>query len=246
MSELPSLPLTMSWNQELEVLAKFIKQKATDAGPLRILEAGCGQKWDLNLTGTQYVLTGVDVDEAALKMRINVAKDLDEIIVGDLRTVRLPDSTYDVIYCSYVLEHITGAEGVLGNFVKWLKPDGIIVIQIPDPYSVRGFVTRVTPHWFHIFFYRYVSGLKNAGKPGHAPYPTHYDAVVSRRGMREFCRRNGFTIKAEFGCGGRTHGRGLTRVAIAAIQRVMSVLSFGTLSSQHDDLIYILQRQPLT
>jgi SAM-dependent methyltransferase len=246
MSELPSLPLTMSWHQELEVLAKYIKQKATDAGPLRILEAGCGQKWDLNLTGTQYVLTGVDVDEAALKMRMNVAKDLDEIIVGDLRSVRLPDSTYDVIYCSYVLEHITGAEGVLRNFVQWLKPHGIIVIQIPDPYSVKGFVTRVTPHWFHIFFYRYVTGLKNAGKPGYAPYPTHYDAVVSRRGMREFCRRNGFAIKAEFGCGGRTHGRGLTRLAIAAIQRVVSVLSFGTLSSRHDDLIFIIQREPLT
>jgi 2-polyprenyl-3-methyl-5-hydroxy-6-metoxy-1,4-benzoquinol methylase len=246
MSELPSLPLTKSWHQELEVLAECIKQKANIGAPLRILEAGCGQKWDLNLAGTQYVLTGVDVDETALKMRMNVAKDLDEIIVGDLRNVRLPDSTYDVIYCSYVLEHVTGAEGVLGNFVKWLKPSGIIIIQIPDPYSVKGFVTRITPHWFHIFFYRHVTGLKNAGKPGYAPYPTHYDAVVSRRGMREFCQRNSLAIKAEFGCGGRTHGRGLTRVAIAAIQRVMSVFSFGTLSSRHDDLIFILQSEPLT
>jgi SAM-dependent methyltransferase len=246
MSELPSLPLTMSWNQEMEVLAKYIKQKATDAAPLRILEAGCGQKWDVNLTGTQYVLTGVDVDEVALNMRKNVAKDLDEIIVGDLRTVRLPDSTYDVIYCSYVLEHIKGAEGVLANFVRWLKPGGIIIIQIPDPYSVKGFVTRITPHWFHIFFYRYVAGLKNAGKPGYAPYPTHYDAVVSRRGMREFCRRNGFAIKGEFGCGGRTYARGLKQLALGTIQRVMSVLSFGKLSARHDDLIVIIGREALT
>jgi 2-polyprenyl-3-methyl-5-hydroxy-6-metoxy-1,4-benzoquinol methylase len=176
---------------------------------------------------------------------MNVAKDLDEIIVGDLRSVQLPDSGYDVIYCSYVLEHITGAEGVLGNFKKWLKPGGIIIIQIPDPFSVKGFVTRKTPHWFHIFFYRYVTGLKNAGKPGYAPYPTHYDAVVSRRGMREFCRRNNFAIKAEYGCGGRTHGRGLIRLAVAAVQKAMSVLSLGALSSRHDDLIYILQKEPL-
>jgi 2-polyprenyl-3-methyl-5-hydroxy-6-metoxy-1,4-benzoquinol methylase len=155
----------------------------------------------------------------------------------------LPASAYDVIYCSYVLEHIPGAEGVLRNFLRWLKPSGLILLQIPDPYSVKGFVTRVTPHWFHVFFYRHVMGMKNAGKPGYAPYPTHYDPVISRAGMREFCRLNKLTIKAEFGCGGRSHGRGLKRLGIFAIQRLMNVLSFGVLSASHDDLIFIVQRE---
>jgi 2-polyprenyl-3-methyl-5-hydroxy-6-metoxy-1,4-benzoquinol methylase len=245
MSELQPLPLTKSWHQEMQMLADRIKDKANGAAPLRILEAGCGTKWDLNLGATQYTLTGVDMDVAALEIRKNVVKDLDEIIVGDLRTVRLAANTYDVIYCSYVLEHITGAESVLANFVKWLKPDGMMIIQIPDPHSVKGFVTRMTPHWFHIFFYRHVRGFKRAGEPGHAPYPTHYDAVVSRRGIREFCRNNKLAIQAEFGCGWRTHGHGLTRIAIDAIQRLMSVLSFGTLSARHDDITYVLQRGPL-
>jgi len=104
-------------------------------------------------------------------------------------------------------------------------------------------VTRVTPHWFHVFFYRHVMGMKNAGKPGYAPYPTHYDPVISRAGMREFCRLNKLTIKAEFGCGGRSHGRGLKRLGIFAIQRLMNVLSFGVLSASHDDLIFIVQRE---
>ncbi len=242
MSELRSLPLTNSWHQEMQMLAEYIKEKANGAA-LRILEAGCGQKWDLNLEGTQYVLTGVDIDETALGIRKNIVKDLDEIIVGDLRTVQLADSTYDVIYCSYVLEHITGAERVLVNFVRWLKPNGMMIIQIPDPYSVKGFVTRMTPHWFHIFFYRHVRGLKKAGEPGYAPYPTHYDSVISRRGMREFCARNGLAIKAEFGCGWRTHGSGLTLHAIAGIQRLIGFLSFGTLSSGHDDITYVVRRE---
>lgn len=245
MRELQPLPLTKSWHQETQLIADYIKAKANGAAPLRILEAGCGQKWDLDLGGTQYELTGVDIDETALEIRKNVVKDLDEIIVGDLRSVRLAENTYDVIFCSYVLEHITGAEGVLGNFVRWLKPDGMMIIQIPDPHSVKGFVTRITPHWFHIFFYRHVRGFKNAGEPGHAPYPTHYDAVVSRKGMREFCRRNALAIKAEFGCGWRTHGHGLTRVAIEVIQRLISISSFGALSSQHDDITYIVERKAL-
>lgn len=40
------------------------------------------------------------------------------------------------------------------NFVTWVKPNGIIIIKIPDPYSVRGFVTRNTPFWFHVLYYR--------------------------------------------------------------------------------------------
>jgi 2-polyprenyl-3-methyl-5-hydroxy-6-metoxy-1,4-benzoquinol methylase len=243
MSRLPSLPLTMSWHQEMDVLSENIRQRAKPGKALRILEAGCGQKWDLNLADTPYVLVGVDRDEVALNLRMNVAKDLDEIIVGDLRDVQLPESAYDVIYCSYVLEHVPGAEAVLQNFLRWLKPSGIIILQIPDPYSVKGFVTRVTPHWFHIFYYRHVLGFKNAGRPGYAPYPTHYDAVVSRAGLREFCTRNGLSVKAEFGCGGRSHGRGLTRLAISGIQRTMNVFSFGALSALHDDLIFIMQRE---
>jgi hypothetical protein len=143
------------------------------------------------------------------------------------------------------LEHIIGAEGVLENFVKWLKSDGMMIIQIPDPYSVKGFVTRMTPYWFHVFFYRHVRGFQHAGEPGHGPYPTHYDAVVSRHGMREFCRAHRLAIQAEFGCGWRTQGQGLTRIAIEVVQRLISLLSFGTLSSRHDDITYILLREPV-
>jgi 2-polyprenyl-3-methyl-5-hydroxy-6-metoxy-1,4-benzoquinol methylase len=243
-SDLPSLALTTSWHQEIQVLADCIKQKPRGSEPLQILEAGCGQKWDLKLGDTPYVLTGVDYDPAALEIRKNVVKDLDKTIVGDLRTARLTENFYDVIFCSYVLEHVQGARTVLENFVRWLKPDGMVIVQIPDPHSVKGFVTRMTPHWFHVFFYRHVRGFKHAGEPGHQPYPTHYDAVVSRRGMREFCRHNGLAIKAEFGCGWRTHGKGLMRVSIDLIQWLMSKFSLGALSSRHDDITFVMQREP--
>ncbi len=245
MNNLSTLPLTQSWRQEMAMLADQIRQIAASVGtPLRILEAGCGQKWDLNLAGTPFVLIGIDIDEAALEIRKNVVKDLDETIIGDLRSVQLGDNKFDVIFCSYVLEHIVGAELVLDNFLKWLKPNGLIIIQVPDPESVKGFVTRLTPHWFHVLYYRWVRGMKYAGKLGHGPYPTHYDGVISRRGMRDFCNRNELRIKAEYGCGWRAHGRGLTRFAINSFQRMASLVSLGALSSTHDDITFIIQREP--
>jgi SAM-dependent methyltransferase len=243
MGKLSSLDLTRSWDQETTLIADFIKKQSRSESPIRILEAGCGQKWGINLQGTPYVLTGVDLDEDALKIRMNKLKDLNEIIVGDLRTVQLNSDAFDVIFCSYVLEHVLDAESVLKNFVKWLKPGGIMILQIPDPYSVKGFVTRVTPHWFHIFYYRHIEGLKQAGEPGYAPYKTHYDVVVSRRGMRKFCQDNHLQVKAEYGTGGyRTYGRRLLGGLIRFVMSGTQLITLGRLSAAHDDLLYIVEK----
>src|SRR5690606_33965359 len=131
-----------------------------------ILEAGCGNSWQLKLPGVKYVLTGVDLNEDALRIRKCERKDLDGVIHGDLRTVALDADQYDVIYNSFVLEHVQQAEHVLSNFCRWLKPGGILILRIPDPKSVYGFLSRLTPFWFHVFYKRFIAGIKTAGKPG--------------------------------------------------------------------------------
>ena len=96
----------------------------------------------------RYKLTGVDIDKHALEHRKSAEKDLDDAIVADLRSVDLPSNAYDVIYNAYVLEHIDGAEQVLQKFLNWLKPNGALIICIPDRYSAYGFFAYHTPHWF--------------------------------------------------------------------------------------------------
>jgi SAM-dependent methyltransferase len=240
-SPLSNLELTSSWERDVELIEDFIRQMAPTERALRILEAGCGQRWSLRLDGVKYLLTGVDSDSHALDIRKNVQRDLDEAILGDLRTVEFDAGTFDVIYNAFVLEHIHGAENVLHSFVRWLKPGGLIVIRIPDPDSVQGFVTRVTPHWFHIFYYRYVLKLKTAGLPGYAPFPTYYDSVVSRQGLRKFCEKNNLSITAEFGDGYIRSGEGMIRIAIDVIKQIIASLSFGKLSARHTNLLYVLQ-----
>jgi 2-polyprenyl-3-methyl-5-hydroxy-6-metoxy-1,4-benzoquinol methylase len=207
-------------------MEKYIKQKAINRSPLHILEAGCGQYWPLDLKDIQFTLTGVDIDEDALQLRRSRYNDLSKIIVGDLRSVDLQKNRYDVIYNSYVLEHIDGAEGVLDKFSNWLKPGGILILRIPDRNSVRGFFTRVTPFWFHVFYNKYIVRFRDAGKSGFGPYPTFYNPVVSRAGIREYCRNNHFIIKEEYGQGS-DFGEGITGFLIYLIARTVSLLSLG-------------------
>ena len=235
------LDLTSSLMEQNEIIENYIKKMVSPEGGLQILEAGCGQYWALDLGDVNYVLTGVDLDKHALNIRKNVRNDLHETIEADLRSVRLQDSYYDVIYNSFVLEHIKGAEQVLNNFKKWIKPEGILVLLIPDRSSVQGFITRFTPHWFHVFYYRLL-GLRNAGKPGYAPYPVQYDSVVSREGIRDFCIRNKLILLKEYGEGFNEPGKGIVKLLIKIFKRVVSALSFGMLSYKHTNLLYIIQK----
>ena len=189
------------------------------------------------------MLTGVDLDKAALEIRKNVLNDLHEIIEGDLRTVAFDDARFDVIYNAYVLEHIDGAEFVLKRFVDWLKPGGSLILHIPDPNSVQGFVTRISPHWFHVFYYRFILGKTSAGKPGYAPYRTYYDHVVSRSGIRKFCQENKLAIISEVGNAYWKPGRGILKPAIVLFTKFVSIMSFGVLAWQYTNLLYIIQKK---
>ena len=123
---------------------------------ITILEADCGRALPLGLSVT-YTLVGLDLDEDALRLRVAHQRDLDDYRVGDLRDADFAPASFDVIYCSYVLEHVTGVERVLDNFARWIRPGGLIVLRIPDKDSVYSFVARSTPHWFHVLFCKYVN-----------------------------------------------------------------------------------------
>lgn len=194
---MPPLPIKSNEEQYL-IIRSFLQQKAS-ARSISILEAGCGRKWDYDIGPESFAITGVDTDIDALKFRRDVEQDLDEAIIGDLRDVEFPDRSFDVIYNAFVLEHIQGAESVLNKFASWLKPDGLLILFIPDRDSAYGFITRLTPHWLHVAFYRYVLGSKNAGQPGFGPYPAYYDRIVSRDGILDYAARTNMRKLSEFG-----------------------------------------------
>jgi SAM-dependent methyltransferase len=233
----------MDSDEKVPFLSDLVKNQGPSDEPIDILEAGCGQRWLLNLEGTRFHLTGVDLDEDALEIRKNVRKDLDEAIHGDLRTIEFGDRRFDVIYSAFVLEHIDGAEAVLSRMTGWLKPGGLIVIEIPDPDSVKGIITRITPHWFHVLYYRHILGLETAGHPGHGPYRTYFDPVVSRRGMYAFADEHGLDVEAEYAFASWGPRSKAMRAFNGTVTRLVGVLSFGNYSDRHADLLYVLRRR---
>ncbi len=237
------ITLLNNTKQETRIIEEQIRNVAARAdGKLIILEAGCGQKWPLKLEGIDRFITGVDIDEAALALRKAKHNDLHEIVIGDLRTLDLPANHFDVIYTSYVLEHIENINKVLTNFTLWLKPGGLIVIKVPDRYTVYGFLARLTPHWLHVSYYRYIKGKTQAGKPGHAPYPIVYDPELSRGGIKAFCAQNGLQLSMEMGKNNYLRKRSKKDKIVGFFARTLSALSMGKLAWRYNDVIFIIQK----
>ena len=125
------LKILSSYEEMMGMVRTYLTGQAAGR-QIDILEAGCGRRWEFTSLNVGYRLTGVDMDRHALESRVREDRDLDAAVVGDLRTVALPDSRFDVIYSSYVLEHIPNAGEFLKNFVSWLRPGGLLIIKIPD------------------------------------------------------------------------------------------------------------------
>lgn len=215
------------------IVGEQIARFARDRGRLEILEAGCGRRWPYRLKGVDFHLTGVDLDSAALKIRQEEQGDLHEAILDDLRTVTFDDKRFDIIYSAYVLEHVAGLEGVLQNFVKWIKPGGLLILKFPDRDSVYGFVTRSTPHWVHIAYKRYLCGKPNAGKPGYGPYPTVHEPLIGRPEFEAFAQQHGLSF--DMVC-----GYGTLPIFQRLGTRLFAALSIGRLTADYTNLAYII------
>jgi SAM-dependent methyltransferase len=243
-STFPPAENLANYNKIIEIISRAIIEKARVNGTLNILEAGCGRKWFIDLRGVNYKLTGVDIDKNALDIRKNKLKDLDIAINADLQSVLLEKNSFDIIYNENVLEHVNGADVVLSNFVNWLKPKGIMILLFPNRDSAYAFLVRITPHWVHVFFKKYIerNKNKNAGKPGYDPYPVYFNKVVSRQGIYEFCERNGLNIKAEY----RWDNRPVENLVVWIFTQIMiwclHLFSFTRLSVNYRNLLYIIMK----
>lgn len=76
---------------------------------------------------------GVDLDKEMLKEAVerNRSKQFAPIL-SDARRVKLRANRGDMLYCGCVLSHVKDPESVVLEFKRLLKPNGKILIQIPN------------------------------------------------------------------------------------------------------------------
>lgn len=170
-------------------LQEFINSALANIDSIELLDAGCGSATYLSFSPRTY-MTGIDISRKQLDQN----DKLDRKILGDIQHIALPTEQYDVIICWNVLEHIQNPTLALENFYKAIKPGGLVIISIPNLYSLKGLITKFTPHWFHVFVYRYIYGIKNAGKEDVSPFKTYLRKSMSPGALKNFARNKNLEI----------------------------------------------------
>ncbi|MBI3831903.1 MAG: methyltransferase domain-containing protein [Planctomycetes bacterium] len=57
--------------------------------------------------------------------------DARAMVKMDVGKIQYPNETFDVVYCSNVLEHVPDDRQALREFLRVLKPDGWAIVQVP-------------------------------------------------------------------------------------------------------------------
>ncbi|RZI81227.1 MAG: class I SAM-dependent methyltransferase [Rubrivivax sp.] len=106
------------------------------AGPLRILEVGCGGGANLALlkqrwpdAGTVGIELSPDAAQAA-----RAAGRVDEVLELDVldEACRFEPESFDVVILSHVLEHFARPDQVLAKVCTWLRRGGRVLVALPN------------------------------------------------------------------------------------------------------------------
>ena len=158
---------------------------------IAVLEAGGGSKTHIVFDENKK-LTITTIDISSVQLDLNTYAD--HKILGDICTYQFAPESYDVVVCYDVLEHVDDPRAALQSFIKALKRGGCIVIGSPNPLSLKGLITKFTPHFVHVAFYRTIHNNPNAGKPGYFPYPTTMKFFISPGNLTSACKRAGLEV----------------------------------------------------
>ena len=116
-------------------------------GAQQVLDVGCSAgvlARDLVAQGS--VVDGIEYDPSDAKEARTVCR---EVLVGDLETmeIALQPGTYDVVLCADIIEHLKDPVAALARLRPLLKPDGRLIVSVPNIANWSMRVTHLLGRW---------------------------------------------------------------------------------------------------
>jgi 2-polyprenyl-3-methyl-5-hydroxy-6-metoxy-1,4-benzoquinol methylase len=231
--------------QPIIKLQSLVDKLLSDRRNVKILEAGCGSGSYSYISlpkNTINYIVGIDISEEQLQKNPVV----NEKILGDIETYQFAPSQFDLIICWWVLEHLPHPEKALNNFLTSLKEGGIIVLAVPNVFSIKGLITKYTPFWFHKWLYRSFFGVK-----GFKHFQAFMKFSISPISLRRFAAKNGLSV--EYSCLYTPPETGEIIEKIKFIntgwwltRQACKTLSFGRLDVGLTEYIILLKKQKVS
>lgn len=161
-----------SWLERRRLL-RWCEGLSTDA---RILDVGCGGAFHLGLLKRygkeSWHLEGIDIDKRAVAKALQAGILIHE---GTLDTVRLGESSYDLVLMIQTIEHVGDPDRTLAQVHKILKPGGRLIVVTDNTASLD----------FRLFKRSYWGGYH---------FPRHWN-LFDRRSLARLADNCGYRIE---------------------------------------------------
>lgn len=222
-------------------LEKVIDENFTNYEKIEVLEAGCGSITRLNIP-SNFNVTGIDISQKQLDRN----RYLNNKICADIQEYKFNPESFDLIISWCVLEHIKKPEKVLEQFSKALKPGGLLILALPNIWSVKGMAAKLTPLWFHVWYYRNILKMENAGKEDLGPFKTYLKKSISPVNIAKFVQKSDlvpvffeyFTFSY--------YNKAKSKLPVYLAQELFSILlylfSFGNIKKKNSEFVIAIHK----
>jgi SAM-dependent methyltransferase len=123
----------------------------------RLLDVGCSAAFFLKLAQSfGWGVQGVEVSDFGVEFS---RKELGiDVLQSTLQEAALPAESFDVVFSSHVLEHISAPREIVHEMVRIVRPGGALVCVVPTQFTSPA--------------YRFLGDLHGEGPPRHVSFFT--------------------------------------------------------------------------
>lgn len=129
-----------TWKIAMDLIERNLKDKI-------VLDAGCGHDLKANyfskVAAEIHSIDLIEGDVKEAKDRYNAMNLFFEI--SDVEQLPFKDSTFHVIYSTWVIEHLKNPKKFIDEAYRVLKPGGILILWIPNAKSIEGVFAIIMP-----------------------------------------------------------------------------------------------------
>jgi 2-polyprenyl-3-methyl-5-hydroxy-6-metoxy-1,4-benzoquinol methylase len=153
---------------------------------MKSLDVGAGLgKAMIALAKTGFDSYGFEPSEPFYKRAVSkMGISEDKLRLGMLEDVEYPENNFDFISFGAVLEHLYDPSGSIIKALKWLRPNGIVHIEVP---STDWLINDIINLYYKVTGQNYVGNLS----PMHEPYHLY---EFSLRSFEAHAKQNGYDI----------------------------------------------------
>lgn len=126
-----------------QIYEALARQHATPQA--RVLDLGCGRGGVMELLADHVALpVGVDPDLSSLvEYRAPVVRRA--VALAD--ALPFPEASFDLVLCSWVIEHLANPQAAFGEVARALRPGGHFVFLTPNALNYVVVINRLIPAW---------------------------------------------------------------------------------------------------